>query len=310
MKGYANKIKFGVGILLLIVLLYMVNVREVLEVFSSARLDYLLLSVVLFVVLLASLTFRLHLLVKDLSVSFCETFKVILISYFFNSFLPSGIGGDGYKVIYLKNKSDSWTSIITYVSIDRIMGLAVIIVAGIAYVLYYGIPPGIWSGDHSFVVNDHLMTVLIGAVVIFSILIFSLWRLRHFRTRILEYFRKVYSDIVNLSPRVYLALLLVSLFTHFVRILRFYVYALCFSSDIAMMNFVFVLFAMQIVIVLPVSIGGLGVQEGIIAVCLSFFGVPLSVGVAIGLLNRGILWMTSLVGGIIFLYNLNQEKFD
>ncbi len=53
----------------------------------------------------------------------------------------------------------------------------------------------------------------------------------------------------------------------------------------------------------PLTIGGLGVQEGVIAYTLSWYGVPLSVGAAVALINRMAVWLVGLIGGLVFAGN-------
>ncbi|MBN4046864.1 flippase-like domain-containing protein, partial [bacterium AH-315-P07] len=300
-KNLANFLKLVVGISLISWLLYSADIHEVANVLADARINYLLTAVFLFVILLATFTLRLHLLVKHVTESFLETGRLVIVSYFFNSFLPSGIGGDSYKVIYLRRRIDSWSQVLALVTLDRVVGLFVITVAGIVYTLLADIPSGFFGTSESMDGGRLLLIAIATGILIAGMMGLGAWKNETLRTRLKKIVLRVRSLLSALPPRTYVALLLISVISHIARILRFYVYLLCFGVDFAIVDLVFVLFVMQVVVLLPISIGGLGLQEGTIAYCLSLFGVPLPVGLAVGLLNRAILWLASLVGGLVFL---------
>jgi uncharacterized membrane protein YbhN (UPF0104 family) len=50
----------------------------------------------------------------------------------------------------------------------------------------------------------------------------------------------------------------------------------------------------------PITIGALGVREGVFAYSLSLYGVPTAVGLAVAMLNRAVVVLFGIVGGLLF----------
>ena len=57
----------------------------------------------------------------------------------------------------------------------------------------------------------------------------------------------------------------------------------------------------NLTMVLPISIGGVGVREGMMSLLLAPFGVPRETAVAVGLLTLLTAVVCGLLGGIVFL---------
>lgn len=68
------------------------------------------------------------------------------------------------------------------------------------------------------------------------------------------------------------------------------------------------MFATAFFALLPVSLGGLGIREGTIAIGLSLFGVSKSSAVTIAFMNRILLLLFALLGGILFIINKHPKK--
>jgi len=61
---------------------------------------------------------------------------------------------------------------------------------------------------------------------------------------------------------------------------------------------------------LPISVGGLGVQEGTLSVLLQHFGIASAGGMAVGLAYRSVRWTTGLCGGITLCFGDRAKTQD
>ena len=87
---------------------------------------FLLLSLLAFIASQIVSAFRLNLFFRKAGVSISEwlNLKLYAVGMFYNLLLPGGIGGDGYKVLYLKNKQPVQTrKLIQTLILDRLVGL-------------------------------------------------------------------------------------------------------------------------------------------------------------------------------------------
>lgn len=125
----------GLKILVSAVLIgYVVNsvdIRRVVEISKNIDITYIFLAVLL---LLANYFFsalRWFYLNLDGKVSFTYMLKLYFIGTFFNNFLPTSIGGDGYKIYKLGQKLGSTTHAFTATFLERFIGMLTLIILSI-----------------------------------------------------------------------------------------------------------------------------------------------------------------------------------
>ena len=90
--------------------------KEVLEVTKKTNPGYIFVAWLLFVFSKVFSAFRLNALFKAISIQISEraNLKLYLLGMFYNLFLPGGIGGDGYKLLVLKRKTEVKSSFNNY----------------------------------------------------------------------------------------------------------------------------------------------------------------------------------------------------
>lgn len=86
-----------------------------------------------------------------------------------------------------------------------------------------------------------------------------------------------------------------------------YVYALSLDQNIGMTDMFFFIPLLNIVSLLPFTIGGLGLKEGAFVVFFGAIGISKESALAIALLNRSVLLLLSLIGGLLFLFRIRRE---
>jgi uncharacterized membrane protein YbhN (UPF0104 family) len=106
--------------------------------------------------------------------------------------------------------------------------------------------------------------------------------------------------IAELSSSDLWWLMLFTVLFHAARLAAFYVTVAYFGHRIDPVDLIPVLAVTAVVGLLPITVGGLGLLEGSIAVMLGLFGVPLGIGVAAALVNRVVLVLIAIVGGILY----------
>ena len=68
-------------------------------------------------------------------------------------------------------------------------------------------------------------------------------------------------------------------------------------------NLIFVYSITTLGAALPLSIGGLGIREGILSVMLILLGLDNNIAVSVALLNLMFLWLIAFTGGMLFLFS-------
>ncbi|MFP4042320.1 MAG: YbhN family protein [Bacteroidales bacterium] len=311
---WAPQIKVILALILIFLLIRQVQFPKLVEVLKKAKLNYFLLGFSFFIILIASQALRLYSIVFKRISSLKNLVKVTFIAYFFNNFLPSSIGGDSYKILYIKNEGSNVTDSVSLVTLDRISGLFALFVIGCLALLlnFRNLMKLIRAGDLEVVkINYQLIIIvvacglfLVGVMLLIDRYLFD----SSFSGKIKEVFKDATNTLKRLRPYQYLLLIFFSLIVSFLRFLKFYFYLRCFGGQIGIFNLISVIIFMNFVALLPITFGGLGLKEGSIMFGLGVFGVDKSAGLMVGLIDRLAVWFISIIGGGLYMItNLNLK---
>jgi uncharacterized protein (TIRG00374 family) len=238
-----------------------------------------------------------------------EVFFITYAGAFFSNFLPGSVGGDLTKAILAASGEERKATIAGTVILDRVIGLAVMIVLGAAC-----LTPNVgkfWnSGDRKLV---YLIYGLTGAMIAGYLLYFS----PPFR-RLVERlpFRKVTSELdgvfraVNEKKKLVLASSGISLVSQVSLILVIYGLARAMGIGGAdlWMFFVFepIIF---ITTAIPLSVGGWGVQEYIYERLFSGFGgIEGNQAIALSILYKLCFILITIPGGLLFAMGSTRRR--
>jgi len=119
-----------------------VDFSEYWQKLTNINLGYFALAVVAFNLSKIIAAFRLNYYYKmaDVVVSAKFNVKLYYVGMFFNTFMPGSIGGDAYKVFFLKQHYDTKTKYLVSASLlDRLSGLCLLVVLGLGFLLFSSI---------------------------------------------------------------------------------------------------------------------------------------------------------------------------
>lgn len=276
--------------------------------------DYALLLIALLLNLIerAELTLKWNILikVKKVYISFLNLFNINLIGAFVGMFLPSSLGTDIVRGYYLtKNNLDKSTSITT-VFIDRVLGiLSLILLGSISLFL---------AKDLVNNINPYLF--LFGIVILIFLIYFfqrekTLELIKEYSKKIK--FKKLSNALVKLQESIFayknypMALtksFILSFAVQITRVLTYYIIALAFNIDFPFVYFLFFIPIIMLVIMLPISIGGLGLKEGTFIAFFSLVGMSVENATIISFTNTIVNTIITLFGGVIYLFYKPQKS--
>lgn len=264
--------------------------------------------------LLAMLYFqwsRLHLLIKSYTDGIAVSLKIFYVGALFNNLLPSNIGGDAIRLMYLKSlRPDSWGAPFMLLFIYRASGFVLLVLAGLIYIV---------------VEHDRLIALLAAQHVLLELrpltwlailaglgvaLLAALWAARRMsarlRERIVGFLTNCRLGLAQLSSADAIRLVIHTALFHGFRLLSFYYLVLYLGQRVAIWDLVFVISATAVIAVLPVTVAGLGVTEGSITLLLGMYGVAQSSAVAIALVNRAVMLLLAAIGGVVYMGSKND----
>jgi len=241
----------------------------------------------------------------------------VFVGQFFNSFLPTTVGGDAMRAYDTASQSKESTKSVISVFADRLIGVfALVILALFALIVGY-----LSGQDVSFYVIPVLLVFFLCSLAILMIINA---RLVGILDRVLQYLRlpkiaakldEAYQSIHILKdePRILLIAFLVSLLLQVNVILFYYFIGVSLDLGVSFLYFSMIVPVALVVLLVPFSINGIGIREGIFVYLLTELGVQTRDAIALSWISFGLMLTQGLIGGIIFALrgvDLNRSQSD
>ncbi|MBD3180944.1 flippase-like domain-containing protein [Candidatus Poribacteria bacterium] len=318
-KNLKNVAKVIVSLLLVIWLLRQIDLKKLYFVLRSGSLPLLITgSVLLFLSTIITQSARLHVLIRRYTLSYWRTCKLLFISMFFNMFLPTSVGGDGYKVIFLKGVGiDNWGKPFILVFLERFIGLLVLLGIGFFYFIinYKNLIIRLHDNNLEIQFNTWILRFAIAFVFFIIVAIFTIFSIRNRKNsfiartfnRLKVFLKDCKTTLKEMDKSVYLSVLAITFIFHLLRAFGFYFWILYFDEKILVIDILFVMSFTAFVSLVPMSLGALGVREGAAAFGFIIFGLSKSNAITIAFMDRILLILYAVIGGIIFLLRKRSD---
>lgn len=308
-------LKAGVSLALLALLLSRVDPGQMAAAVRGADLALLFTCVPLYVVGQSLSTWRWQILLaaEGIRVRFWRLLALYVEGMFFNLFLPTAVGGDvvrGYRIWHLTGAGEG---ALASILVERLSGFVAMI--GIA-----AAATGVALGTGGM--RDPLVVLFVaavaaalaaGTILISSPTAFRLaeraagrWAeaglfqaVRRFCEAMQRYRRHGRAVAAALAISTAFQTLLISLV---------YLLAVALHLPVRFGQFLIFIPIVNVISMLPVSVGGLGLREGGTVVLLGTVGVGAAGALTLSLLWFAVAAVTSLPGGIIFLWSSHAAK--
>lgn len=276
------------------VLIWKVNWSEVWQALVHVRVGYVAAFVVLYIVgiVISARKWQDLATIALFRHRFLFYFRAYFVGIFINHFLPSFIGGDTYRVYALGRAQRRMADATATVVWDRVSGLVAFVVLAFMGLLLQG----------SMALTHPILRVMTaGTTVGLCVLVGGILLLRNedaaqlaaYVPRRIATFARSYKKLFTKRTVVAaggwsMAFSLVSV--GLANLMLFY----AFSVDLALRDYMSVIFLTNILAALPISVGNIGVKEWAYIVLFGIFGVGSSVLVAIVMLSRVLQMLVSL----------------
>ena len=289
-----------------------INWTEALQNFNRANYFLIFLVFLSNILERVELTYKWNILirVRGLYVSFFRLFLINLIGGFWGLFLPSSVSTDVIRGYYLvKNNSEKSISISSVLA-DRILGLFALLLFCVVFVFI--------GGD---VVSKYKMNIYLPILFVVSLVFFYFFQKGKTAGFIEKIFQKINikkltSFVVKLHisileykqyPRAILRSFLVNLLLQVTRVITYYLIAMAFGVSVPIIYFFLFIPVIMLVLIFPISIGGLGVREGTFIAFFSLVGMSVNDAVIITFTSTFIDTLNTLFGGVAYLFFNSSE---
>lgn len=291
--------------ILIVYLLYKVDIKSIFSSLNSANLFWLAVAFSLHIIakLISGYRWQLLLTTQDIYIPLKTLIFSLLVGQFFNNFSPSTIGGDIVRAYDTSKYSKNAAISVTAILVERLTGfLALLLIAGVALVF----------GFHT-IGDTFLLWVLIGFFSLILLIFLGLFnptlrrqirRIFDFRglSRIRGKIDKVYQalDLYKSERMGLLVTLLLGIGLHITAVAHYYLIGLALGLHVSVLYFFIIIPLVLLILLLPVSINGIGVRENAYVLFFGKIGVEASTGIALSWLGFGMILIVGVIGGIIY----------
>jgi len=311
------KVVFSVGILVYI-FTRVVHFGDLWSTFKDAIIAYLIAAVGLYFVVQTISAYRWYLLLKPLEIEtgFCKILALYYVGMYFNFFLPSAIGGDFFRIYYLHKETGRLSASTASVFVDRDIGMGGLLLLATVVAAYGGtrIPPG----------NGVLLApvfALIGVVFIVANLalfyrpsynllhrLLSLFKMKKADEKVERLFESMnsYRGKWRLGAITLIISLAVQVGCAFVNM--FAARAIGLNTQHGWVDYMVFIPAIGLIGMIPLSVNGAGWREASYILLFQSVGAEAHQAAALSLLWLGVIVITSLPGGVIYLAQGRSRK--
>lgn len=289
-------IRLLVSVSILAVILHSIDIRQAWREVPNARLDWLLLALLMQFSSTAMAAYRWQLIMRNLD--FGQSLSFYQGSYFkgmfFNQGLPTSIGGDAVRVLDVANRGFRKRDALYGVAIDRIAGLgALLLLTLVAHLIDPDLLP-----DQVYRPVLWLLTAGLAGFASLAFLGSWPWLGRQPQLVVLK----------SLSDRVLLAvsrrrflLLTSSLLVPLLAMLAFFAVGRALGLRYDLLTYLAIVPPALVLTVIPISIAGWGVREGALVSLFSLIGADKTVVLLMSLVYGVLLILASSPGLVVFL---------
>ena len=236
-------------------------------------------------------------------------YKKIFKGAFYGMFMPSVVGGDAYYTYHFGKKFNCFSKILAGIFLVKLIGISVFFLFSFIVVLFY--KDTILA---NFTINGaevkNLFLVMI--FVIFGLILFFTFFYKKFYSqykRVTEKVNLIKNDIVNNRGK----LLSITAFT-----MLFYIISIggrvilgeIIGIDLPFFQLAGIVMIVNFLILIPVSINGVGVREGSYVTLMGFFGIDSITALTMSFLDFSITLISVFIGGIfVVVDNLRKNNY-
>ena len=226
-------------------------------------------------------------------------YRLNLVGQFFNQALPSTVGGDGMRVWLLYQQGCSFAEAFNSVLIDRISGFV-----GLAIMSFYGLPTLL---ERMFAIPKgqtivSIVVAIIALCVVFYVLARGHTRLARFRVG--RFVAQIIADLLFLArrPGKSARILLLSIGAQISAFVVVWLILRDLGADVSFVGVLMVTPVVVLLLVLPISIAGWGLREGLFVIGFGLFNVPEDIALAASIVFGLITLAEGLIGGVFWIF--------
>lgn len=302
-RFFSFLLRFIVSASLIIFVFSKIDIKNFLNSLKEANILLLLFSLSLHFVgaLLGSSRWNVLLKSYGIEVPQRELYRLYMIGSFFNTFLPTSVGGDAVRMLKVSSLTEKRAQAVTSVFIERFIGMFVLyIISFFSYAFYFKFREG----------KELLLAILFLLFVSIAFVLFILSPISEKIIKIIpssflkEKLNKIHYSL-KYPVKEPLSLTKVILYTTFLQInvvIYFFIISIAIKIKLSIVYFFILIPIILTVTMLPITLGGIGLREGGFVFLFSKFGVSPEKALSLSILGYFISIIFAIFGGLIYIF--------
>lgn len=296
-----NLFKAALSAIVLAVLFWKLNARDVWAQLEQAALAPLLVAAGLLLAQTALMAWRWQHLGRRIAhlaathyPDFASHWRILMASLWFSLALPSSLGGDAVRVLMLVQRGIRLSLATRSVLLDRVSALAAVVVMILFCI------PGLAAVAQSQMLTNSLAALTgLGFVGLAVLLALDRFVARWCGNRLIDFVVELSSNARTIFRMPEIAG--VAIVIHAITALSFYAVAVSTGLGVGVVPVLLIIPPVILLSALPISISGWGVREGSLIIGLGLFGVDPAAALAASILFGLCSSAVGLAGGIVWL---------
>ncbi|MBZ0302472.1 MAG: flippase-like domain-containing protein [Anaerolineae bacterium] len=299
-------VRLALSVILLGLLFFLIDREALIKAFSSVDPLYYVLGLAAYgaTAMFWALRWYLFIRASGEKVSYLRALRTLLIGLFYAMFLPTIVGTDVGRMYELgRDANNNKSNVVSTVLLDRLMGMITLTLMAVTALLL----GSQYAADRSVVwtVIGALAVLVAGWIVFFNRrvmevifrLVFALPGANRLEAMIREIYEALY--LLHNQPRLLLVTGLASLLNSISETLAALLAARALGIDVAPVYFFIFMPLIWLIMIIPISISGLGLREGAFAFFFTQVGVSAADAVAVSLVFYSLNVIVATLGGIV-----------
>ncbi|MFQ5353571.1 MAG: lysylphosphatidylglycerol synthase transmembrane domain-containing protein [Thermodesulfobacteriota bacterium] len=265
----------------------------------------ILFVAVFFVCLQAVSAFRWSIILKkDVDVPYRKLLAIYFIGMFFNNFLPTMVGGDIIKGLYLYRESGKGGVSVASIFMDRYSGFsALIIITTVALITGYAlIKDTALPGFFFLLVGGYTaasLVIWVGPLHSWAMKIFARIHFYGINHKI----DALYKTLMGYKGHkdILVKILLISFVVQAGVIVGYYILARSLGIEVRLAYFFFFIPLATAITMVPITVGGLGIREGAFVYLFTMVGATKAQAISLSLIWYAVMVAVSMIGGAAFI---------
>lgn len=231
--------------------------------------------------------------------SFKYLHRLTWIGTFFNQLLPTGIGGDAYRIYALSKKKNDTILSSSVIIWDRIFGISCMGLLCIPMLFFTNIPM------HLKIISLTVYGFLISGIVALALFI-KFPFLQNYK--IIKTLWRTLANGKTLFSTPFSALCTASFCPALVNFLAFYLLIVSLKIPLSFLESSVLYTISLLVTLIPLSISGWGLRESFLTAYLLACGFPPEKGFTLGILQGLLMLATGGIGAVFYLFSKNHKN--